>query len=126
MSDPVEDHTHINGGMIRKWLVSESSELMVWYAQMTGQPWLRGGYQSRGLKCGPFPCSPTFLDIEVTFEKAFSQWRRLVMRGGYQARQRAARRAQERAAVATEASSSTGPACASTSEEGSGADDEGE
>ena len=44
---------------------------MLWYAQLTGKPWLRG----------PFPCTPNIVDIERTYEEAFSQWRRLVSRG---------------------------------------------
>ena len=39
---------------------------MLWYAQLTGKPWLRG----------PFPCTPNIVDIERTYEEAFSQWRR--------------------------------------------------
>lgn len=62
------------GTLVRSRLVSETSELMVWYAQVTGKPWLRG----------PFPCTPTCIDEEVTFERAFSQWRRLVMRGQHE------------------------------------------
>ena len=57
--------------LVRSYLVGETSELMLWYAQLTGKPWLRG----------PFPCTPNIVDIERTYEEAFSQWRRLVSRG---------------------------------------------
>ena len=66
-----EPHTTIawnDGRLVRSYLVSESSELMLWYAQVVGKPWLRG----------PFPCTPAIIDIEDGFNKAFKQWRRLV------------------------------------------------
>ena len=76
LSEPHPDMTFFQWSeadrpLVRSYLVGETSELMLWYAQLTGKPWLRG----------PFPCTPNIVDIERTYEEAFSQWRRLVSRG---------------------------------------------
>ena len=52
-------------------LLSETSELVVWYAQVMGESWLGARY----------PCKVTAYAIDIVFEKAFRQWRKLLDRG---------------------------------------------
>ena len=71
---------------VRQWLLDETSELLVWYAQVMGRMWL-------GL--GSYPRAPSIECIEVGFEKAFSRWRQLAMRGSDKEQRREHRRALE-------------------------------
>ena len=93
VSEPYKVSSHSNT-LTRDHLVSETSEVLLWYAQLTGKLWLGlPGYRitNPNDRCGErvdaYPLTVKIIDIEVTFERAFSQWRHLVMSRGYRARQ---------------------------------------
>ena len=72
LGEPHEDPS-MYSRIVRSLQVSETSEVMVWYAQVMGKPWCAPG---------PFPRTLSIQGIQVEFEEAFSRWRRLWQRGG--------------------------------------------
>ena len=97
LSEPHIDPVHVQErlSLMRSYLVSETSELLRWYAQLTGKLWLPW-HQLQSKDDAGYIFQLTIFDLECVFEKAFSQWRQLVMQSGYAARQRKARRQAER------------------------------
>ena len=95
MSKPGEADT-MGEPAYRRQLVSQSCELFLWYAQVMGKRWLHPG-RGQEFWIGAYNMLPSCVDFDVEFEKAFSRWRRLMLRGK-RARERKAQRKAERAA----------------------------
>ena len=88
MSELHEDTTHIGARMVRTMMVSEKSEVMRWYAQLTGKLWpprcvcfQTARSDQHGVPQvapdGSLLFVPMCVDIEVTFLEACREWRRL-------------------------------------------------
>ena len=77
LSEPHIDPVHVPERLVRSYLVSETSELLRWYAQLTGKLWLPWHQLQRKDDAG-YIFQLTIFDLECVFEKAFSQWRQLL------------------------------------------------
>lgn len=88
LSEPHECQTHIGGRMTRTLMVSEKSEIMRWYGQLTGKLWPPRClvWQSANATTYGVPQEapdgsqlfiPSSEDLQKGFEEAFRAWRRL-------------------------------------------------
>ena len=81
LSEPMATNEHIDGRIARKPMVSETSELMRWHAQLTGGLWppncMTFAEASTKASDGSLLFFVNMMDLYVHFEKAFQQWQRL-------------------------------------------------
>ena len=81
LSEPMATNEHMDGRIVRKPMVSETSELMRWHAQLTGGLWPPNCMTFAGTRTTASDGSLLFfvnnMDLKVHFEKAFQQWKRL-------------------------------------------------